>query len=226
MSDMKHVSTKRLVQQEEHAITVSAKEIVDMLIADDPERVCDSRDLALQITIPAGEGKKMAFGASQLLDLIRTHNATVPEDAEVVIAVRWCQETEVKGNVQNASIPTMRAAANMAQVAQQVGADPALAVACSTCGGLPVFQGPTPDCQDQAGCGAVRARYGNMPIAQSAPAQPGQGMVGNGGSGAPMGVPKGQAINRETGEKAFIAKDGGLYGRHEYIKDRLSAKDI
>ena len=163
---MNHVSTRRVVQQEEHAVTLSAKEIVDMLIADDPVRVCDPRDLAIQVTIPADEGKRIGFGANQLLELIRTHNQNVPEDAEVVIAVRWCQETEVKGLAAGASGQSVRAAANMAQVASSVGADPALAVACSTCGGLPVFQGPTPDCQDQAGCGAVRARYGNMPIAQ------------------------------------------------------------
>jgi hypothetical protein len=223
---MKHVSTKRVVTLEEHAITVSAKEIVDLLVHDNPEQIVDPRDVSIQVTIPADEGKRQPFPASALLELIRAANGDIPEDAEVVIGVRWRQETEVTAAV-GAPVQMVRAAANVQQMAVAAGADPSLAGTCQTCGAIPVFQGPTPDCQDQTGCGAVRARYGNMPIPQSVvPQQPGvvQGMVNSGPPMTPL--PKGRAVNRETGETAFISKDGSLYGKHEYLNDRLSRRDI
>lgn len=267
-NDMKHVSTRKLVTLEEHVSTVSMRELLELIIADDPTNVVRERDMKLQVVMPSNEeeGKNVVFPASTILELIRTTNQNVPEDAEVVIGVRWRQETEIQPGQQIAPtgqvippMPVMQPGvpmvAQVAQVTQALGADPSLPPAiCATCGSIPVVHGPTPECNDEQGCGPVRARYGNLPIPQSVPSQAGVPVVNNQGpppqqpspwqtgmqqpmmqpqmmqqpAPVPQGlrIPKGRAFNPQTGEVAFLSKDGQPYGKGEYIDDRISRRNI
>lgn len=226
MSDMKHVN-KRVVTVEDHAVTVSLREVLELAVQDDPERsAIGPHDTQLQVVLGVSltEGREVLAG-STLLDLLRASNEDIPENAEIVVGVRWRKETEV--SAPRLGVVPSNVQAQTAQTIGQLGVDPSHVVVCSTCGAVPALQGPTPECVDPNGCGMLRVRFGQMPIPQAALPPPGA-------PGAPAAFPgmgslptsPGLAINRETGEKAFIAKDGSLYGKHDYLKDRLAMRDI
>jgi len=243
---MKHVRTAKVVTLEDHAVTVSLRELAELLVADDPsEHVdIDPRRLSIQVVVDDSnaEGRRTPFPASVLLDLIRANNAEIPEDAEVVLAVRWRKEVEPNHPSQSAAVmaaPGGAGGMGMIQAAAAaVGADPNLAAFCQGCGAVPVFQGPTPDCHDPGGCGAVRQRYGQMPIPVSQPPQQGPWMTPGqapmmvpqaappANPAAALRIPKGKAYNPQTGEVAFLDRDGQPYGKGDYVKDRISMRDI
>lgn len=233
---MKHVRTAKVVTLEDHAVTVSLRELAELLVADNPgEHVdIDARRLSIQVVVGSDDpdGQRTPFPASALLDLIRSGNGEIPEDAEVVLAVRWRKEVDVGSAPQPSGAVMAMPGVGMAQAAAAVGADPSLATVCTTCGGVPVFQGPTPDCHDPVGCGAVRQRYGAMPIPVSQPPQqqgpwvPQQPTPPPSNPAAALRIPKGRAYNPQTGEVAFLDRDGQPYGKGDYVKDRISMRDI
>jgi len=230
MADMKHVS-KRVVSVEDHAVTISLAEIHELAIQDDPARgAVPSHDVQVQVVLSASDAEsREVLGRQAILDLAQSANPDIPNDAEVVIGLRWRTEQEIKATKPGVvAAPLPGQAAPAVQTVGQLGVDPALVVVCGTCGAVPALQGPTPDCVDASGCALVRARLGVMAVPTAVPsAQPtyysGQPQQA---APAPPPVPPGRALNRETGEVAFVARDGSVYGKHDYIRDRLSARDL
>lgn len=214
--NMKAMSSRKVVQIEEHAVQFDKRDLAEMIESEDPTNTVDPRDLTIFVSATtAGSSEPKGYGASQLLEMARSKNSDIPEDAEVVISVRWRKETDAP------QMPVPQYAPQYAPApagyvpnhSQQGGAiAPQDARQCATCGALPAVQGPTPDCHDVNGCGAVRQLRGELPIpkAVDAPNAPQVGV----GLGAPSKGTK-LLINRETGEKAFADRDGRPYGKHD-----------
>ncbi len=142
--------------------------------------------------------------------MIRTAHEGIPEDAEIVLAVRWRQEVEVQ-----ATAPTRRAPPtpilpagvepDAGYLEEETGGD-----SCATCGGVPDIQGPTPGCHDVNGCARVRQTKGEIAVARSVEPD-GAPNVGIGGRGPGTQM----LVNRDTGEKVFADKTGRPYGKHD-----------
>jgi hypothetical protein len=147
--------------------------------------------------------------------MVRALNEEVPENAEVCISIRWREEVEVDPK----QLAAMQA---RAQAPQGTGVPPGQPImrgvgpVCITCGGYPEGAGPTPDCEDESGCGRIREHYGDMPVPTvAAPGGAGAhvGLGGGGGGGARKVV----VPDKETGaaKTVFAGKDGAPYGHHD-----------
>jgi len=217
---MKKLSQKKVVTVEECALQLDKRDLAEMIESESPETTVDPRDVTVCVSAPASEDARVGdlhapgtriIGASQLLEMARARNQEIPEDAEIVISVRW--RKEVEGGFVPAPQP-MYAAPTQPMMAAPGGQqiDPQDAMQCATCGGVPGIQGPTPDCQDVNGCGRVRKIRGDLPVPKALEVQ-GAPQVGV-GLGAPMrGTQK--LTNRETGKTVFADRDGQPYGHHE-----------
>lgn len=231
MADVKKLSQKKVVTIEECALQFDKRDLAEMIEAENPETTVDPRDVTVCVSAPAGEESRVGdlsapgtrvIGASQLLEMARSRNQEIPEDAEIVISVRWRKEVEcgfvpaqqpMYAAASQQPMPMYAAAPQQPMAApggQQI--DPQDAMQCATCGGVPGIQGPTPDCQDVLGCGRVRQLRGDLPVPKALDVQ-GAPQVGV-GLGAPMrGTQK--LTNRETGKTVFADRDGAPYGHHD-----------
>lgn len=204
-------STRKVITVDEKEIHLSRDELAAMLeeefSTEDEPLLISPRAVKIEVTV----GKqKVTMG--QILELVRGRNAEVPEDAEVVLAVRW--QREVEGAQQTVIQPTGNFVPNVVPAAGGAG------VTCPSCGTIPEVEGPTPDCFDPQGCGFIRRTKGEI-IPAKAVAEGEAPIIGSGGPGAgvppgaPSRLPPNVAVNRETGERAFMSRDGSLYGKHE-----------
>lgn len=227
---MKHETVKRYVQVEQHFVSLRRKDLAQLL--SDDENEIDERDLFVTVTV-GQDAKKMFVAADILKRALAQMNekdeegnevgAGIPADAEVTISIGWRREVEVGANQipMHPPAPVQPAFGPGASPIMPPGAAPPFNPGdvgthanCRTCGTVPDLHGPTPDCQDPAGCARVRAAKGNLPIVQANPEGPAP-QVGAGGilPGQVGGMHGTQMLtNRETGERVFAAKDGMPYG--------------
>jgi len=207
-------------------------------LSEDEENPAVFKPEDLRVCVGVGEGK--ILGPSELMNVLRRGIERLPEGAEIVLAVRWQEEVEAEANPpapmgQPGYPPAPQSyyppqpvyhhppppppqpyyppqqpqyqAPPQAPPQQQQQRAPT----CTTCGGQPDVQGPTPECMDPLGCGRVLQQRGPMPVGRAVP-PPNMGAVGAGilrGGG-------GKLVNRETGESAFADATGGPYGAHDY----------
>lgn len=229
---MKHESTRKVVMVEEHHVLLSKQDLLAVMESQNPEELLTEADI--QPMLHLGDSEK-AMGARSILDLVRVMNKDIPENAEVVLAVRWREETESQQQPQQPQQQMMMMPAQMMMQPpvtyqppqqhagrglqqpppmQQQQAPPPVVQAqqCRTCGAVPDLQGPTPDCMDAMGCAHVRSQRGNLPVPTSVLPDGGPS-IGLGGGGDPTRMPGTQMlVNRETGEKKFASRDGTPYG--------------
>lgn len=216
---MKRNSQRRLVTIEEHSVTFGRDDLLELVQAEEPEMFAslDERDmtpsLVIQTTDKDGEAKHAVLQPARLIEMMRSVDEEIPENAEVVLAVRWRKEVEaqamppVAGRVQP---PTPILPAGVDHDTSYLAEAAASGESCETCGGVPDIQGPTPDCHDVSGCARVRTTKGEIAVARTVEPENAP-RVGIGGTGP--GTHK--LVNRETGETAFADKNGMPYGKHE-----------
>lgn len=204
---MEHNTSRRHITVEEHVVTFGKMDIVEAL---DSELAGEGIMVAPRITrLCVAVGEETVVGPTRLLEMLRTAKEDIPEEAELVLAVRWRKE------VSNAAV-----AARPGSLPRTAPPPVKTAGRCATCQGVPAIDGPTPDCEDEDGCGMVRAVKGELPIVQTEVPQ-GTANIGHGGGGRGANEPPpGVLVNRETGEKAFADRDGRPYGHHDDYEDR------
>jgi hypothetical protein len=230
---MQRETNQRTICVEEHVVTVTKDDLAEALqgeLAGDGIMV-----KADELRVCVGIGESQIVGPSQLRDLLRAQIEGLPDNAEIVLAVRWREEVEAPAHPPAPAgqphypapqayypppgyyppqpqyqppPPQYQQPPQQPQYQQPPQGGPI----CTTCGGQPDLQGPTPECADPMGCGRVRAQRGDLPVGRAVP-PPGVGSVG-------AGILRGGAstlVNRETGETAFAAHDGRPYGvGHDY----------
>jgi len=205
---MKQNTVKKVVSVEEHSVTFDRRDLREVMEQEDPEASVSIKTLVPGLVVDFGEGPQL-LPSSRVMEMLRTYNADIPEDAEIVIAARWRREEEI--TIAQASAGLMQSGMPLNLPANtRTGPPPG---SCGTCGGVPDQQGPTPECMDANGCARVRSLRGDLPIVRTVtPTGPGAN-VGLGG-GAPG---RGTQIltNRDTGQTAFADKEGRPYGVHD-----------
>lgn len=219
---MKEQTVKKVMAVEEHSVTFNKRDLREVMEQENPENAHAIRQLVPGLVVDFGEGPQL-LPSSRVMEALRAYNGEIPEDAELVIAARWRREEEIeipvagvtpgfaRGHVQHAPAvaqPQPGVPLVLPGVAPPGGNGPA----CSTCGGYPHAEGPTPECQDPSGCAHVRATKGDLPVQQTVtPTGPGAniGVVGGIGQSASRAQ---MLTNRETGETAFADKEGRPYG--------------
>ncbi|HET6496119.1 MAG TPA: hypothetical protein VFH61_12235 [Thermoleophilia bacterium] len=196
---MEHQTNRKIVQIEEHVVTFGRMDLVEALdaeLASEGVMVTPSRT-----SVCVAVGKDALVDAERLMMMLRTVKEDIPENAELVLAVRWREEVSSNA-VSPAGLP-------VARVAGTAGPAPVINPSeCATCGSVPAIVGPTPDCADESGCARVRRQKGEMPIART--------VEPDGASGIGHRAPPGILINRETGKRAFADQTGNPYGNHDY----------
>lgn len=226
---MERKTDRKTIQVEEHVVTVTKSDLVEALLIEfrDEEEIAVKPD---EVRVCVGLGQDKILGPSQLMEILRKQIENLPENAEVVLAIRWREEVEAPdypparvgrpGYHQpqpqpqpyyppqpQPYYPPPQPYYPPPQAPPQHQGGPT----CTTCGGQPDLQGPTPECGDPMGCGRVRVQRGEMPVGRAIP-PPGVGNVGAGilrGSGQKL-------FNRETGEEAFADQHGAPYGKFDY----------
>lgn len=229
---MKHDTIRKVVQVEQHFVSLSRQDLARYLSTEDNE--IDDRDL--YITVAVGKDAEGLFSAHQILRIMKNKlnekdddgeeiGAGIPDDAEVTISLGWRREVEVGPGQVPAHRPAPTQQAFHAPQPPSmfdpnaVGDHPS----CKTCSATPDLEGPTPDCQDKHGCARVRAHRGNLPVPQAlepgdAPMIGGGGILPGGLGGPGHGTQK--LTNRDTGEQVFAARDGMPYGvGYQYKKN-------
>jgi hypothetical protein len=191
--EMETKRTTKIITVEEHEAQLAPDDIAEIL-DDLTDAAVTPDDITICVLLSDEKG---AFGADEILAAARAQNKDIPKDAELILTLRWKREVE--------SVATPVGNAHKVISAQD-------GFHCRTCGALPAVYGPTPDCHDAEGCGKVRQEKGEVAIPTIAPAAMGNG-VHVPGNNAPL--PPNIAVNRETGERAFLSKDGSLYGKHD-----------
>lgn len=209
---MKHESKRKVVTVEEHLITFNRDELADLLRSALPEDTeIDPRSINLCAIV--GDDAENVIGPSDLRKIARSQVEEIPEDAEVVLSIRW--RKEVEGIAHPAPAPAAYAPAAAPVAPPADGEMVASGAPCATCGSVPDLHGPTPDCEDAVGCGRVRRLKGEMPVPKSAPAQSAAHVPGTGGPAGQDGPGTHYLVNRDTGEQVFADQMGGAYGHHE-----------
>lgn len=194
-------SNRRTVTIEEHSIQLDKTDLAEMIEIEQGEEGTgvNARDLTVVVTHESVDGTT-SFGATQILEIARSIHNEIPEDAEVVLALRWKREEETP----TAPTPIQRL------VAADGLTPPQNATRCPTCDGTPYIDGPTPDCHDESGCGLVRREKGEIVIPKAIAAANSPVLMKDS-----LTPPPGMMVNRETGQRAFMAKDGTPYGVHD-----------
>lgn len=199
---MKHKTNCKLVRVVEHLISLTPRDIA-VLISSHGDRAVTQRDIDLVATVSSDAGPT-AVEAETLLAWAREFNEDIPDEAETVLAVRWQEESDA-GVPPPAQIVLPSAATAVPSIA-------ASGAICSSCGGVPDLHGPTPECEDAAGCGRVRRLKGDLPIPKTVTTE--ERMPDYPVKGASV------LVNRETGKTAFAAANGAPYGvAHDYHSD-------
>ncbi len=199
---MTHNTNIKHLTVEEHVVTFGRMDLVEML---DAELAGEGVVVAPSIThVCVAVGKEMLVGSKQLMEMLRGCKEDIPEDAELVLAVRW--RKEVSSNA-------VRPAGTASPAYTGVPVPVQTAGICATCQATPAVEGPTPDCEDAEGCAMVRSVKGDMPIVKTQEPK-GGAQVGQGGQRVNE-PPPGVLVNRETGQRAFADGTGNPYGVHE-----------
>ena len=210
---MEHNTTRKVLTVEEHNVTFGKKDLVELL---DEELAGEGILVAPRIThlsVIVGDEEPVVVGPNRLLEMIRAAKDDIPEDAELVLAVRWRKTVATR-----AGAPAVGSRPASPYAAPVPHPAPSGAV-CPSCQATPAVEGPTPDCEDENGCGMVRAVKGDMPIVQTQEPE-GAARIGQGGGRRPGEPPPGRLVNRETGQVAFADRDGMPYGVHEDYSKR------
>ncbi len=215
---MKHDTIRKYVSIEQHFVSFSRRDLAKLMGEDE-------RDLF--ITITAGKDAESMFTAEDVLKMAleklnetdeegKEIGAGIPDDAEVSITLGWRREVEIGPGQMPMHAPAPMQMAPQSALLPAPTFDPRAVgdvANCRTCGGVPDMQGPTPDCQDPAGCGRVRAQKGDLPVPKALDPQDGQQITMGAGGIIPGAGPGTQMlVNRETGQRVFAAKDGMPYG--------------
>jgi len=221
MPNMKHESKRKVVTVEEHLITFNRDELADLLKDVLPEETeIDPRDIKLCAVVGNAES---VIGPTDLKKIAREKVEDIPDDAEIVFSVRWRKEVERPPAAPMVS-PAMYQAQQAGMVpppaapAATLPADSEMVASgapCGTCGSVPDLHGPTPDCEDEEGCGRVRHLKGELPIATAKPRESEASVPGTGVPGVQGGPGTRYLVNRETGERVFAGEDGSPYGHHD-----------